>query len=704
MLRRIVVENYIIFKGRQELDLDSTCGGSFHTLVGENASGKSSFVALVKAASNFVDNDEDFEVIGNDIASAKAVCEFHFKHGHELLQYFERSSTRALHPTVPCVSGLFSWFSDDILKFPMQLADLLRDTFGSVSALVRVFSGRKSFNNNHPSHCQFLYVVSEDVVLVVIKNNGELSAALHDPLPAGVDLIEWCPDEAFLHKVKLDNPNESTMDAIEQPLSVESSSDTDFMQTKHAHFVNSNWDTLRYRDVKNLIMVSLLKNLSQEGIDDALCLFHEIMGDQSLAFELDLDGDIPIRILDKGTRRIIQRISEGTFSTFVVAALVVQPFSRTVIFDEVCRGMHPLQVRRLRTILMRESRNRTKCIITTTHSPEVVEVERITLIWRFQVLPSGYCQIRRVRSRYNVRDLHFIGGAEVREIFFARYIIWVEGESDKRFIEALLRLFDEGNLELFKALSQPGAATNTSGSPDGSLSEHLSSHGTGRSLPVENLLQDPAYERKYYTREVLSTIQEAVRSCVVLSISGKKNVYKATAICNDLGIPHAVVCDLDVIIPNSKENSVQSQFDSCRGLWTSAPIPHAKTKLLDEDQCPASKCVQDSNPGLILKLRACRTVGEVMKFYDETQHIFTWRVDGGEIEDAIRLTKSQFGKKLWPDLSFGDIKELVVCLLQPPKLRERKPRDKDASKQPNPELLRCIFFLIHFFTERLTAN
>jgi len=293
----------------------------------------------------------------------------------------------------------------------------------------------------------------------------------------------------------------------------------------------------------------------------------------------------------------------------------------------------------------------------------------------------------------------------VREIFFARYIVWVEGESDKRFIEALLRLFDEGNPELFKALLEPGsAAANMNGGSDGSLPESSQTYGTDLPVAVENLLQDPAYKRKYYTKELLSKIQEAVRSCIVLSISGKKNVYKATAICHDLGIPHAVVCDLDVIIPNSKENSVQSQFNNCSGLWTTATIPHAKTKLLDEEQCPASKCVQDLNPELIPKLRACRTVGDVMKFYDKTQRIFTWRVDGGEIEDAVRLTKSQFGKKLWPDLSFGDMKELVVCLLQPRKLRERNPKDKDASKQPNPELLRCIFFLIHFFRESVKAN
>lgn len=691
MLRRVVVENYIFFKDRQELDLDGAHDGSFHTLVGENASGKSSFVALVKAASNFVDSEEDFEVIGDGIqqASAKAVCEFYFQDGQELLQYFESSpsnSTHLLLSKIPWVSGLFSWFSDDILKFPMELAGLVSKAFGSVSVPLRVFAGRRTFNNNNPSHCQFLYVVSEDIVLVVIRSNGELSVSLHDPLPAGVDLMDWCPDEAFLRKVNLDDASsgEDTTDTVAGGLA----------QRKLTRLVS--WDALRYRDIKNLIIVNLLKSLPQEYIDEALGLFHEIMGDHSLEFELDLDGAIPVQILDTATNRPIQRVSEGTFSAFVVAALVVQPFSRTVIFDEVARGMHPLQTRRLRTILMRESASRRKCIVTTTHSPEMVEVERIALIWRFQVLPSGYCQIRRVRSRYSVRDLHFIGGAEVREIFFARYIVWVEGESDKRFIEALLRLFDEGNPELLKTLSDAAAASKTSGVPDGSCSR-----SAGLSLSIENLLQDPDYERTFYPREVLSNIQEAVRSCIVLSISGKKNVHKATAICHDLGIPHAVVCDLDAIIPNSKENSVQSQFDSCKGLWRNATISHAKTKLVDEDQCPASKCVQDSTPALIPKLRACRTVAEVMKFYNETQCIFTWRVDGGEIEDAIRLTKSQFGKKLWPDLSFEDIKELLVCLLQPRKFRERNPTDKDANKQPNPELLRCIFFLVKFFRESL---
>lgn len=685
MLRRVVVENYIFFKARQELDLNGAYDGCFYTLIGENASGKSSFVSLIKAASNFGDDsEEDFEVIGGDLASAKVVCEFCFLNGQELLQHFERlppTSTRILLSTIPWVSGFFSWFSDDILKFPLELAKLLRGTFGSCTASLRVFAGRRSFYSSDPAHCQFLYVVSEDIVLVVIKNNRELSVAFHDPLPAGVDFIEWCPGEAFLRKIELDEG----VDIAEG-----------LPQIKLKRLDSG--DSLRYRDVKNLIILNLLRSLPRECIDECLGLFHEIMGDHGLMFELNLDGHVPLRILDTVTGRYIQRPSEGTFSAFVVAVLIVQPLSRTIIFDEVARGMHPLQTRRLRTILMRESRNRRKCIVTTTHSPEIVDVERIALIWRFQVLPSGYCQMRRVSSRYTVRDLHFIGGAEVREIFFARYIVWVEGESDKRFIEAFLRLFDEGNLVVLKTVSESGEAMKLSGLPDGS-----SSGSADLPSSAENPSQDPGHGRMLYPREVLSKIQEAVRSCIVLSISGKKNIHKATAICHDLAIPHAVVCDLDAIIPNSKENSVQSQYDNCKGVWKNASIVHAKTKLVDEDQCPASKCVQDSNPGLISKLCACRTVAQVMKFYEKTQRIFTWHVDGGEIEDAIRLTKSQFGMKLWPDLSFEDVKELVVCLLQPRHFQERNPADRDVNKQPNPELLRCIFFLVKFFKESIQS-
>lgn len=41
-------------------------------------------------------------------------------------------------------------------------------------------------------------------------------------------------------------------------------------------------------------MVGLLKGFSQEHFNDVLHLFHEIMGDDSLDFELDVSSNIPV--------------------------------------------------------------------------------------------------------------------------------------------------------------------------------------------------------------------------------------------------------------------------------------------------------------------------------------------------------------------------------------------------------------------------
>ena len=99
------------------------------------------------------------------------------------------------------------------------------------------------------------------------------------------------------------------------------------------------------------------------------------------------------------------------------------------------------------------------------------------------------------------------------------------------------------------------------------------------------------------------------------------------------------------------------------------------------------------------KLKGLKTVGSVMDFYEKEQWIFAWRCGGGEIEDVVRLTKSQFGKKLWSDMSQEDIKHMILSLLNPRKLLEVNPHDKEANKEANPELLRCIYFIITFFKQ-----
>ena len=363
--------------------------------------------------------------------------------------------------------------------------------------------------------------------------------------------------------------------------------------------------------------------------------------------------------------------------------------------DEPTRGMHPLQIRRLRRILMRESVNRNKCVIAVTHSPEMVDVERITLICRFQMLHSGYCRISRVTSGYGPRDLHFIGGSEVRELFFTKSVVWVEGESDKRFFEALLRLFDRQRRELWKLLLDKPVNEQLADSEDGRRAR------TARlASAVENHLLDPVYARRYFSAEELSAAQEACHSCSVLPLGGKKNMGKGIAICRDLGIPYVVICDLDALIPNSRENSIVQQFEKCKGYWSAAKLANPKVNLVDEEACPACKCIDGGHAGLT-KLKSLRTVREVMEYYEKEINIFSWRVNNGEIEDAVRLTKSQFGKKLWSEFSDHSLETLILQLIDPKKLLHLNPKDKDGHKEPNQEILRCIYFLLGFFKKFL---
>ena len=723
MLRRVVVQNFLVFKGRHELDLGGKDGCNFYSFVGENASGKSGLIDLIKSAGNFSTSEQHFDEISSDGKDAKIVCKFEFANGRELTQYCEECKSSKFYPHNTRVAGLNSWFADDILKIPVNLAKPIAEVCTGVKTKVQIFIGyryqaKPQDEGTVPSESlesevegetrpvvetQFLYVMCNEFSFVAVKFFGILRTRLHDALPGGIDPVDWIPGESSLRDIKMqslysDGGLEPASPVVCGDPFYYASMDSNESQTPASKF--QRFSTMSYYQQKIQTLCSLLKNFPKGSLGEIQPLFNEIVGNKSIIFQEKYDGDM-LHVIDTKINRAVERIPEGHYSAFVVAALLVKPFTKTVLLDEPTRGMHPLQIRRLRSILMRESMNRRKCIIAVTHSPEMVDVERITLICRFQMLPSGYCHIRRVTSRYSARDLHFIGGSEVRELFFTKNVVWVEGESDRRFIEALLKFFDGGRRELWEVLLADGTIGMSTGeeshvAEDG---KPITSHRI-RSA-VENLLLDPVYKRHHFSAEELSVAQEACRSCSILPMGGKKNMGKGSAICRDLGIPYAVICDLDALVPNSKENSISQQFENCKGDWSAARISNPKYNLVDEEACPAYRCIEEGDHAQVVKLKSCRTIRQVMQYYESEQNIFSWRVNNGEIEDAVRMTKSQFGKKLWGESSGQSLETLLLQLIQPKRLLHLNPKDKDGHTQPNREILRCIYFLIKFFKNNL---
>lgn len=173
------------------------------------------------------------------------------------------------------------------------------------------------------------------------------------------------------------------------------------------------------------------------------------------------------------------------------------------------------------------------------------------------------------------------------------------------------------------------------------------------------------------------------------NLPGKKNIDKATRTCKDLGIPYAVVCDLDAVLPNSKKNSIMSQFMKCVGNWN---LAHVDRKLLfDSEQSPASSCIED--PTLKAQLKRCQNAQEVMDFYETMERIFAWRVGNGEIEDLVKVTKRTFSKKWWADFTSDAFQDLIQFMLAPNLKAEG---ESGYGSRTNPELLRCFYFVLEF--------
>ena len=690
ILKRVLIDNYKIFNSKQEVDFSvetaSTNGGKYFTLVGENGCGKSTFLALAGLASDFGGRISN-RVCGSSRESIVA-CEYEVKNWKEL-DCVESKNFGTIYPAFQL------WFLDGILKIPKKLHQFLADEHlhlvTSPSTVVIGFKHTPSSDGlGEAIASKFLYVKSGGQITALIQPfNQNAQVAIVDSWVTE-DLLHWSPDPSALITTQYNFVRCSTpVGDVGNPI--------DGVKPKHPQ-------TAVILALRN----TQLPAQSRDTIwNEVIELFHKLTGDARITVVYDpVSNSIHMRQRLGSCDSIRDDLPEGFFHAFVVAFLVINPLAKTVLLDEPTRGMHPLQIRRLERILSQNSCEKDKVIVVATHAPDMVHTSRISRIFRFQRLDSGYTEIRRVSHEHSYRDMRFISSLESRELFFTRRIIWVEGDTDRRFCDAILKLIDEGNEILWNVLVDPRDRVDSMGyrvaiseaftTPEDITDEEENSsmddldYGVTGINPLQNLFASPPYEKKYFRENQLEECRELARNCSVLTLLGKKNVDKATRICKDLGIPYAVICDLDALLPNSKKYSIKNQFMKCAGNWSSSIVD--KRLLFDGEQSPASACVDD--PAHRAQLRLCRSAQEVMEFYEEEERIFAWRVGNGEIEDVVRVTKTNFAKKRWADFTFEAFQFLIQDMLEPSRLS-----NSNLGKQPNPELLRCFYFVLHFLQD-----
>jgi predicted ATPase len=515
-LKRAAIDNYKIFNNKQVLDFrhgpSLSTSSKYFTLVGENGSGKSTFLALVGLASDFggkVTNHVCDQAKGSVIA-----CEYAIENWLELTNTY--SNVIHNYPVLEL------WFLTGVLKIPHVLQQYISEKYlASNTKGLTVVIGFKHLPSSESSGeavvSKFLYVQSgSSVIALVHERNGEAKVAVVEGLE-NTDLLHWMPDESILASTGC-----NFLPDLKTPVSNEDNSS----------------ECLNPKNPQASLILALRNTLAAESRDtvwaDIIELFHELTGNTKITVIYDpLSGAVRMKHQYGHCETIRDDLPEGFFHAFLVAFLVVNPTVKTILLDEPTRGMHPLQIRRLQRILSQKSLQEDKVIIVATHAPDMVHTSQINQIFRFQQLDSGFVEVRRTSVKHDNRDIRFISSVESRELFFTRRIIWVEGDTDRRFCEAMLKLIDEGNDALWSILMDPqdideeyrGAPAGSTGTvedmDDGSdSSTDEVDYGKIGINPLDNLFQTSAYKRKYFRAKVLGDCQELARSCSVLPLSG----------------------------------------------------------------------------------------------------------------------------------------------------------------------------------------
>jgi hypothetical protein len=439
-------------------------------------------------------------------------CEYEIENWSELVN---------MQNTVACnYPALDLWFLTGVLKIPQELQQFIAERYlGLNTKGLTVVIGFKHVPSSESTSeavvSKFLYIQSgSSVIALVHELNDDAKIAVMEGLE-DPDLLDWVPDDSILTSTGC-----NFLQDLKSPL-----------YARPTEFPNP-------KNPQASLILAMRNTLAAESCDtvwaDIIEFFHELTGNTKITVIYDsLNGAVHMRQQFGDCETIRDDLPEGSFHAFLIAFLVVNPMMKTILLDEPTRGMHPLQIRRLQRILSQKSLQRDKVIIVATHAPDMVHTSQINQIFRFQQLDSGFVEVRRTSTNHDNRDIRFISSVEGRELFFTRRIIWVEGDTDRRFCEAMLKLIDEGNDVLWSTLMDPEeiVASGISATLRSRVEDMDDASDSGTSEidygkiginPLDNLFQTSAYKKRYFRAEVLVDCQELARSCSVLPLSGNK--------------------------------------------------------------------------------------------------------------------------------------------------------------------------------------
>lgn len=164
-------------------------------------------------------------------------------------------------------------------------------------------------------------------------------------------------------------------------------------------------------------------------------MFHFLTSGSKFHFVKKSKSEIVVQ--HGGREFALLKTSVGIVEAKQFSLLMAHDNLRTICLEEPDRGMHPQMIERMKEVLHYESRNKT--IIVVTHSPSLIDSTSLKNTFFFSRRENVANVVNVYDKLENNDNLKMLVSTEFKTILFSSNVLFVEGPTDKIVLEAILR-------------------------------------------------------------------------------------------------------------------------------------------------------------------------------------------------------------------------------------------------------------------------